>query len=73
VNITFKAILGWISKIVPLDDFTSGKTYKVFSLQPRSKQFSVLICFEDALGYLCRHFSQAGADFFVNMTNDAWF
>jgi len=68
-----RPILGWISKIVPLDDFTSGKTYKVFSLQPTEKRFSVLICFEDALGYLCRHFSQAGADFFVNMTNDAWF
>ena len=27
-----RPILGWINKIVPLDDFTSGKTYKVFSI-----------------------------------------
>ena len=68
-----RPILGWISKIVPLDDFNFGKTYKVFSIAPGQSKFSVLICFEDTLGYLCRHFSQAGADFFVNMTNDAWF
>jgi apolipoprotein N-acyltransferase len=36
-------------------------------------RFAALICFEDTLGYLRRHFAQAGADFFVNMTNDAWF
>jgi apolipoprotein N-acyltransferase len=68
-----RPVLGWINKFVPLDDFTSGKTYKVFSLSPSKAKFSVLICFEDTLGYLRRHFTQAGADFFVNMTNDAWF
>ena len=68
-----RPILGWISKIVPLDDFTSGKTYKIFSISPSQTKFAVLICFEDTLGYLCRHFAKAGVDFFVNMTNDAWF
>jgi len=68
-----RPILGWISKFVPLDDFTPGKTYKIFSIAPSQKKFAVLICFEDTLGYLCRRFAQAGADFFVNMTNDAWF
>ena len=68
-----RPILGWINKFVPLDDFTPGKTYKIFSIAPSQKKFGVLICFEDTLGYLCRHFAQAGADFFVNMTNDAWF
>lgn len=78
-----RPVLGWISKIVPLDDFTFGKTYKVFSIAPMSshaedsfrsqKKFSVLICFEDTLGYLCRNFARAGAELFVNMTNDAWF
>ncbi len=68
-----RPILGWISKFVPLDDFTSGKTYKIFSIAPSQKKFGVMICFEDTLGYLRRHFAQAGADFFVNMTNDAWF
>jgi len=68
-----RPVLGWISKIVPLDDFTSGKNYKIFSIDPSQKKFGVLICFEDTLGYLRRHFAQAGAEFFVNMTNDAWF
>ena len=68
-----RPILGWISKFVPLDDFTSGKTYKIFSIAPSQKRFAVLICFEDTLGYLCRNFARAGAGFFVNITNDAWF
>ena len=68
-----RPVLGWIDKFVPLDDFTSGKTYKIFSIAPSQKQFAVLICFEDTLGYLCRNFAKAGAGFFVNMTNDAWF
>jgi apolipoprotein N-acyltransferase len=68
-----RPILGWINKFVPLDDFTPGKVYKIFSIGASSKKFAVLICFEDALGSLCRHFAQNGAQFFVNMTNDAWF
>jgi apolipoprotein N-acyltransferase len=68
-----RPILGWINKFIHLDDFTSGKTYTVFSMGPSGPKFSVLICFEDTLGHLCRNFSQAGAEFFVNMTNDAWF
>jgi apolipoprotein N-acyltransferase len=68
-----RPVLGWINKFVPLDDFTPGKTYKIFSIVPVQKNFGVLICFEDTLGDLSRHFAQAGAGFFVNMTNDAWF
>ena len=68
-----RPILGWVTKIVPIDDFNPGKAYKVFSLAPSNKKFGVLICFEDTLGYLRRQFALAGADLFVNMTNDAWF
>jgi len=68
-----RPILGWINRFVDLDDFTSGKTYKIFLTAPSKNNFAVLICFEDTLGYLRRHFANAGADFFVNMTNDAWF
>ncbi|MDE2028917.1 MAG: apolipoprotein N-acyltransferase, partial [Candidatus Omnitrophica bacterium] len=67
-----RPLLGWIDKFVPLEDFTPGVSYKVFSIAP-GKRFSVLICFEDTLGDLCRRFALAGADFFVNITNDAWF
>jgi apolipoprotein N-acyltransferase len=67
-----RPLLGWINKFIDLDDFNSGTAYKVFSAGPSGK-FAVLICFEDTLGDLRRHFAQAGAEFFVNMTNDAWF
>ena len=68
-----RPILGWINKFVALDDFTSGREYKIFSIGPLHKNFGVLICFEDTLDYLRRNFTNAGADFMVNMTNDAWF
>lgn len=68
-----RPILGWINIFVPLDDFTSGQAYKIFSVTGDHKLFGVFICFEDTLGYLRRHFTTAGAEFFVNMTNDAWF
>jgi len=69
----WRPVLGWINKIVPLDDFNFGKNYKIFSISPTQKKFGVLICFEDTLGYLRRNFARAGAAFFVNITNDAWF
>jgi len=68
-----RPILGWINKFVALDDFTAGKTFKIFSITPLHRQMGVLICFEDTLGNLRRHLAQDGAEFFVNMTNDAWF
>jgi len=69
----YRPVLGWIDKYVPIEDFTPGKDYKTFPVGPGSKKFSVLICFEDTLGDLDRHFALAGAQFFVNITNDAWF
>ena len=56
-------------------NFNRGEDYTVFSLsQTRPKiKFSALICFEDVFGHLARNFTQKGARFLVNMTNDAWF
>ena len=34
--------------------------------------FSAPICFEDCFGYISRDFTQNGAQFIVNLTNDAW-
>ncbi len=68
-----RPVLGWVTKIVPLDDFTPGGDYKIFTAGASGAKFSVLICFEDTLDDLRRKFSRAGAEFFVNMTNDAWF
>ena len=36
-------------------------------------RFSVLICFEDIFPEIARQFVKKGADFLVNITNDAWF
>jgi apolipoprotein N-acyltransferase len=67
-----RPILGWLNKYIGLEDFTSGDKYTLFPIQTTNK-FGVLICFEDALNYLWRNFTKAGAEVLVNITNDAWF
>jgi apolipoprotein N-acyltransferase len=70
---------------VPIGDFTSGKEYTIFKSQvtPRLRsgqasqksqvRFSTLICFEDTIPEMSRKFVKNGAQFLVNITNDAWF
>jgi len=70
--IPFRKTLRFLETIVPIGDFTTGKEYTVFQTQA-SKKFSVLICFEDLFPELSREFIKKGADFLVNITNDAWF
>ncbi len=58
-------------------DFTPGEKYTIFEIPGRgnfrkSAKFSVLICFEGIFGDLTRRFVNEGADFLVNITNDAW-
>jgi apolipoprotein N-acyltransferase len=58
-----------------IGDFTAGSDYTVFSIsniQAKIK-LSALICFEDVFAHLARRFVQKGAQFLVNITNDAWF
>ncbi|MFH1305244.1 MAG: apolipoprotein N-acyltransferase [Candidatus Omnitrophota bacterium] len=72
----------------PIGDFESGNEYTLFPLKvlrsavtedgAKTRQidfykFGVLICFEDVFPYVAREFTRAGADFLVNITNDAWF
>ena len=56
---------------MPISDFTAGSQYTLFNLA--KLKFAVLICFEDLFPELSRRFSKNGADFLVNITNDAWF
>jgi apolipoprotein N-acyltransferase len=76
--IPLKQILPFLETIVPIGDITAGKKYTVFTheTQPvthNTINFSVLICFEDLFPELSRQFVKKGANFLVNITNDAWY
>jgi len=51
--------------------FENGKELTVFEVG--GARFGPVICFEDTMPDLYRHFVQRGVDFMVNVTNDAWF
>ncbi len=65
--------LGWVSRFVPLEDFSAGGKYVIFEAGGKEKLFGTLICFEDTVSAVRRSFVNQGAGFLVNMTNDAWF
>jgi len=52
-------------------DFSSGDELTIFEI-PEGK-FATLICFESVYPALIRDFVKQGAEFLVNITNDAWF
>ncbi|MDD5019178.1 MAG: apolipoprotein N-acyltransferase [Candidatus Omnitrophica bacterium] len=74
--IPVRRYLPFLESIVPIEDFTPGGDYRLFSI-PASAcpglRFGVLICFEDIFPELAREFVARGADFLINMTNDGWF
>ncbi|MBF0569698.1 MAG: apolipoprotein N-acyltransferase [Candidatus Omnitrophica bacterium] len=70
--IPFRKGLPFLASLVPIDDFSPGTESSVFEL-PNGVKFSVLICFEDTVPSLATRYVYKGADFLVNMTNDAWF
>ncbi len=69
----------FLADIVPIGDFTAGTRYTIFENQQQDSHeekkapFSVLICFEDTVSEISRKFTNEGASFLVNITNDAWF
>jgi apolipoprotein N-acyltransferase len=57
--------------VVGIGDFGRGRTATVFS--PDGARFSVMICYEVIFPGEVREFVRDGAEFLVNITNDAWF
>ena len=83
--IPLKKMLPFLETIVPIGDIAPGKDYTLFTLpviplspaSPSGRRsavnFSVLICFEDLFPELSQRFVKKGADFLINITNDAWY
>ena len=61
-----------VGDLVPAD-FDAGPGPVLFHLADPPVAMAPLICFEDTLGYLARAGANAGAQLFVNLTNDGWF
>lgn len=69
--VPLRTIFPFIKWLTPItDSFETGREYTLFNV--RSLDFGVVICFEDTLPGVYRQFVKAGAEFMVNLTNDAW-
>lgn len=87
--IPLEKYIPWLRNFIdkPIGDFDFGDEYTLFRIKAERKgyinesivkdirfyNFGVLICFEDIFPYLARNFVKSGAEFMVNITNDAWF
>lgn len=65
------APFGFVSNIsTEVGDFVPGKELKVLRAGDRS--IGAFICYEAAFPHLVRRFAAAGAQLFVNLSNDGW-
>jgi apolipoprotein N-acyltransferase len=70
----FPFVRGFID--VTIGDFTPGRDFTLFNIESKdgaNYKYAALICFEDIFPALTRRFVDEGANFLINITNDAWF
>jgi apolipoprotein N-acyltransferase len=61
----------WPKRYTETYNYTPGTEYKIFAVDDVA--FGVTICWENIFPDLFRRFVRNGADFMINMTNEAWF
>ena len=59
-----------VKKSLNCEFFARGKSIRSFPI--KNMTFAVPICFEDSFSPLIRKMKESGADFFVNISDDAW-
>jgi len=70
--IPLKRLLFFVGQLVPgAGDFEPGT--KIAPIEFKNVSIGTLICFEAIFPELARAYARAGANIFVNITNDAWF
>ena len=74
--IPLRTTLPFLARFVPFDaSLSAGEKQTTFEIRTDGEQlkFGVLICYEDTDSELARQLRRSGADFLVNISNDAWF
>ena len=74
--IPLRGTLPFLARFVPFDaSLSEGEKQTIFQMKRdgQTLKFGVLICYEDTDSELARRLRRDGADFFVNISNDAWF
>ncbi|MBI1722339.1 MAG: apolipoprotein N-acyltransferase [Gemmatimonadetes bacterium] len=61
----------WFGNLKYFGGFGHGDRFPVYRIAEGG--FGILICYESAFEDLARRYRRDGADFLVNITNDAWF
>ncbi len=72
--IPFSSALSWLKTIVPMpEDVTPGTELGIMEWKQQDITLGLMICFEDLMPYIGVELAEAGAQLFVNQTNDSWF